>query len=579
MAGGVTIWSIAPRNVSSSPSTAVFAPPPHSVAVLPFHDYSTCHCRTALADALTDNLTTGASRIPGSVVIARESSDEFRDKSAPAVEIGRALNVHYLLEGNIQTNDNTLLVNAQLIDTARGNQTWHEMFTVQGQRLGEAEDVIRRQLAGVLGVQTTSDEEDASAHEHGIDPEALNLFYRARSVLDRSETLAAMNEAQGLLQQALNRQPGFVEAAAELAWLMVRKNDKIDDPAENATELQDARRLDTAALRLSPRAPLAIAAQGILLVKDHQSEPARASLAAALEAEPDCVQLRESLISSLDHLGQYQMEVNTIQEFLRIDPLSVRIRLQYFRLGVAYVMLDRPHDALDWLSRSTAGESGVTDAFGWGRGEWTSIFRTAALQMSGDHEAARNELARHNRSWPNRTTGEVGALFTKAQASLPSFGWLMDALVKAGMPMVADEHEDFGLIPVSTPQEHTSFDPTPIRVPGLQTIDTAKLLALIDSDPRPLIVNLGTGAVTAPGTVANCAFDWEVASDVDRCVQQLKSDRTHAIVVVMGRSPFDWNGYNGALALARAGVTRVTWYRGGEQSWAAAGAPFTDMRP
>ena len=75
------------------------APPPRlSLAVLPFRNLGEDSKQDYLADAVTDDLTTDLSHIPGSVVIARESSDAYKGRAVPAEQIGRALHVRYLLE-------------------------------------------------------------------------------------------------------------------------------------------------------------------------------------------------------------------------------------------------------------------------------------------------------------------------------------------------------------------------------------------------------------------------------------------------------------------------------------------------
>ena len=70
---------------------------------------------------MTENLTTDLSRVGGSFVIGRHTAFTYKNKAVDLKEVGRDLNVDYVLEGSVQRGGNRLRVNAQLVDaeTAR----------------------------------------------------------------------------------------------------------------------------------------------------------------------------------------------------------------------------------------------------------------------------------------------------------------------------------------------------------------------------------------------------------------------------------------------------------------------------
>jgi hypothetical protein len=77
-------------------------PPRLSIAVLPFQDMDDDPTNDYLADAVTDDLTTDLSRIPGAWVIARESAYTYKGKATDVRQIGRELGVRYVLEGSVR---------------------------------------------------------------------------------------------------------------------------------------------------------------------------------------------------------------------------------------------------------------------------------------------------------------------------------------------------------------------------------------------------------------------------------------------------------------------------------------------
>jgi TolB-like protein/DNA-binding winged helix-turn-helix (wHTH) protein len=105
------------------------APPPRlSIVVLPFRDMDDDTTNDYLADAITDDLTTELSRIPGAWVIARESAYTYKGKATDVRQIGRELGVGYVLEGSVRQIGSVLRVNVQLVSGETGVHLWSDRF-------------------------------------------------------------------------------------------------------------------------------------------------------------------------------------------------------------------------------------------------------------------------------------------------------------------------------------------------------------------------------------------------------------------------------------------------------------------
>ena len=79
-------------------------------------------------DGVTESLTTDLSRIRGAVVIGRNTAFSYKGKAVDLKQIGRELNVRYVLEGSVQRGGNRMRVNVQLIDAETGSHLWAERF-------------------------------------------------------------------------------------------------------------------------------------------------------------------------------------------------------------------------------------------------------------------------------------------------------------------------------------------------------------------------------------------------------------------------------------------------------------------
>ena len=95
---------------------APLSAPRLSIVVLPFANLGGDPEQDYFVDGVTESLTTDLSRISGSFVIARNTAFTFKGKAVDLKQIGRELNVRYVLEGSVQRGGNRLRVNVQLVD-------------------------------------------------------------------------------------------------------------------------------------------------------------------------------------------------------------------------------------------------------------------------------------------------------------------------------------------------------------------------------------------------------------------------------------------------------------------------------
>jgi adenylate cyclase len=89
-----------------APASEKSAPPRLSMVVLPFANIGGDPEQDYFADGVTESLTTDLSRISGSFVIGRNTAFTFKGKHVDLKQVGRDLNVRYVLEGSVQRAGN-----------------------------------------------------------------------------------------------------------------------------------------------------------------------------------------------------------------------------------------------------------------------------------------------------------------------------------------------------------------------------------------------------------------------------------------------------------------------------------------
>ncbi len=551
--------------------------PALSIVVMPFRDLSDGAGEAYLADAIGDDLTTDLAHIPGSTVIARETADSYKGRAVPAAEIGRALGVRYLVEGSLRAEGGMLHVNAQLIDARDARHLWAQRFDVDRDALGTARDAIVGRIATALGVELVAADSARSREDRPNDPGALDLFLRARSILDRDDSLDGFCAAQSLLERAVALEPASATPLAELGATLLRKVRSADDPTEQA-DVAEARAMIARALQASPRNPRALAAQAHALLIEGRLPEAIHAAQAALATDPANLDALAVTARGAAAQGRLDDAAQAFSTLLRLNPGSVANRPRLLQLANVRLLQGDTEAAVDLLGRATAGDPEPAPGVdSWGRAEGASLLMIAARAMRGETATARALFARYEALWPHRSTWRIGALATRAMATLPGFARMQAGLREAGMPAYADEHADHHVAATTRPLPSDSFAPTPLVVPGAASVDTAGLAALLAASPAPLVLDLGEGAAVPPGAL------WEdrsvQAGDdafVDAAVRDAAPDRQ---IVVLSDGPYGSAGYDAALRLVSLGRRNVSWYRGGEESWAASGLAATDRRP
>src|SRR6202040_2346221 len=111
-----------------APAIASIPAPRLSFVVLPFANLSKDPDQEYFADGITEDLTSGLSRIPGSFVIARTTAFTYKGKSVDVKQIGRELGARYVIEGSARRSGNQVQVNVQLIDAETGAHLWADRF-------------------------------------------------------------------------------------------------------------------------------------------------------------------------------------------------------------------------------------------------------------------------------------------------------------------------------------------------------------------------------------------------------------------------------------------------------------------
>jgi TolB-like protein/class 3 adenylate cyclase len=201
-----------PAQPKTSPASASEkAAPPHlSIVVLPFANMGGGAEHEHFVDGVTESLTTDLSRIRGAFVIGRNTAYTFKGEAVDLKQIGRELNVRYVLEGSVQRGGNRMRVNVQLIDAETSHHLWAERFDKPLADLFDMQDEIVARLAGALNSQLVAAE--ARRAEQAPKPDSMDLYFRGLTWLNKGYSPDNLAQASGFFDRALAADPDNVDA-------------------------------------------------------------------------------------------------------------------------------------------------------------------------------------------------------------------------------------------------------------------------------------------------------------------------------------------------------------------------------
>jgi TolB-like protein/Tfp pilus assembly protein PilF len=179
-----------------TPTPASFAPPPHSIAVLPFVNLSGDKEQEYFSDGLTEELLNSLSEITELQVAARTSAFSFKGTNTDIGTIARKLNVGTVLEGSVRRSANTIRITAQLINAVTGFHLWSRTYDRDLGDVLKLQTEIATSVAGALKVTLLGDV--AARVELGgtRNPAAFDAYLRGakayRSFRDTKDLTAAV---------------------------------------------------------------------------------------------------------------------------------------------------------------------------------------------------------------------------------------------------------------------------------------------------------------------------------------------------------------------------------------------------
>lgn len=292
---------------------------PPVVAVLPFASTGRAADSQLFAKGVHDDLLTQLTRLQSIRVISSTSVQEYRNVARNIRKIGEELGADAILEGSVQTAENRIRINVQLIDARTDTHLWADSYDrdLSPANIFEVQSEIARAIAEPLNAALTIQDDRQLKVIPTDNMAAYRAFHRAMELRTGIGNDLTAPEYRQALQEAVELDPTFSRAWAELvtnlAYLHFYSGDsQWTERAEQALQALKAVAPDSADYLIGQ------AGYVYYVLKDY--DRAHDILSAALAMNPSdvhAVQLKSWIERRRNRFDAY---VELLREARRLDP-------------------------------------------------------------------------------------------------------------------------------------------------------------------------------------------------------------------------------------------------------------------
>lgn len=313
-----------------------------SIAVLPFTNKSESNEQAFFADGITDDIITELTKVPGLLVISRDSTFNYRDRSPNLRKLARTLRVRYILQGSIRRSQDTVRINANLIEASSGRHIWGDRYDGNLADVFTFQDKITQKIVAALSLQLSAADQENLMRPETADLGAYELFLRGRDLFLRFSKENTYG-ARGLFEKALARDPKFARAYAMLAWTYAFE---YTNGWSKTPEQTLSRSLDLAdkALAINDRLPIAYFTKGLVFRARREYIEALAEAQKAINIDPNYANGYVLLATVLYYAGRPKEGLKMIEKAENINP--VHPSNYPFHKGQALFILKRYDEAI-----------------------------------------------------------------------------------------------------------------------------------------------------------------------------------------------------------------------------------------
>lgn len=393
-----------------------------SVIVMPFDNLSG-EADGYFVDGVVEEITAALSRVRDFFVIARQSAFTYKGRFVDVREVGRELDVSYVVEGTVRRGGDRLRISVQLVDAETRAQLWSDRYDGATTDIFEFQDRIAAQVAGAIHPALRNAEIETARRKPPGSLRAYDLVLQACPMI-WSQSAEENARAIALLKHAIAADPRYGRAHALLAWCH-SQNVVYLWTADPEGERQGARAAIDAAADLIGDDPTAMTAAGAALSQCLGDQDGAATyIESALTLDPNNAWAWQRFGWVAIYRDELERAIERFERSLALSPLDP---LEFnLRIGIAA--------ALGWKGEYAQSAKLLREVLSkHPRIAWAYRLLAFVEAMGGDLPAASESIAKLREVHPNASIALMKVCHP-TRGNTQRFEMMLQAWRSAGLP-------------------------------------------------------------------------------------------------------------------------------------------------
>ncbi len=295
------------------------------IAVLPFENAGSADDEY-FADGMTDEVRSKLSSIGGLQVTARASSSQYKRSTKALRDIGRELEVQYLLTGTVRWSKDRdvsrVRVTPELIEVSNGSNKWSQPYDTVLSNVFEVQAGIASRVAEALDVALAAPLQQRISARPTVSLDAYDEFLKGEQITKSLNVNDGIVIAKGLehYERAVALDSTFAQAWSAIA----RANSVSANTSPTKESVERAKVASQHALALGgdrAEGPLAMGSYLQNIALDYPG--ARAQYLEGLKRDPSNANVLTGLASVATVTGKFEEALAYARKAQRVDPRSV----------------------------------------------------------------------------------------------------------------------------------------------------------------------------------------------------------------------------------------------------------------
>ena len=352
------------------------APVQIRIAVLPFENLTGNDQLGYLAAGIAEDTSTSLAQIdlPNLSVIGGVSARTFADSTVSLPEIGRELDVDFVVTSSLRLDKSRIRVTSRLLRVANSEQVWSASFDRELTNVLGLQRELSIAIAEQIRQRLSPEVAAAIDRRQTQNPEAYELYLKGRYEWTRFQP-DSIARALEYYRQAVAKDPGYALAWAGIAHALITS--PVTAEANRQSVFPASQDALQRALEFGPNlAETQLALGSFHFFLDRDLPPAEAAARQSVALDPNSAMSHMFLGIVLSRRGNHVEARAMLRRARELDPL---FPLMFANSAVVALDADEPQEALEFATQAIA----INPEF------WVGYLHLGSAHLAlGDYEAA-----------------------------------------------------------------------------------------------------------------------------------------------------------------------------------------------